>query len=604
VKSTNIPRARALFLGLAALVATGTACARATSAGGADGAAGAAPVSAAAAAEPGAPADGGELPLKFEGGETGPDITVHDLMTRLYIVADDSMLGRQAAGPGGVKIAEYLAREAQRIGLEPAGENGTYFQTVPVMERRLDSATTSLAVDGGAAPLTLGRDYMPLPRNMRPAFPFGGTLRGTALPVVYGGRFGEESLKPEQAKGKLVVFDAAQGPAGQPIFQFWARGDVRRYRDAAGIAVVGLEQTPQPLIDFFRAPQTWLALTGSEYPRGATAMLVTRDAAERLLGAPLAGLKPGAAGRGTVSASAEFADRPAPYPARNVVAILRGSDERLRGQYVAIGAHSDHVGTTDEPVDHDSLRAFLTVARPRGADDELRRPNAGEQARIGAILDSLRRVHAPRVDSVFNGADDDGSGTVTVLEVAQALAKQPPKRSVLFVWHVAEEAGLWGSDYFTRHPTVPRDSIVAQINIDMVGRGGKDDLPNAGPGYLQVIGPRRLSSEYARLVEQVNTAGRHGMRFDYQYDANGHPDQYYCRSDHYMYARYGIPVAFFSAGGHRDYHQLTDEPQYIRYNNMRNTALYVLDLLRTVADLDHRLVVDRPKPDPEGNCVQ
>jgi hypothetical protein len=299
-----------------------------------------------------------------------------------------------------------------------------------------------------------------------------------------------------------------------------------------------------------------------------------------------------------------FGDRPARYPARNVVAVLRGSDAALRGQYLAIGAHSDHVGTTDEPADHDSLRAYLTVARPRGADDEPRRPSGGEAARIRAITDSLRRLRAPRVDSVFNGADDDASGTATVLEVAEALVRQPPRRSVLFVWHMAEERGLWGSDYFTRNPTVPRDSIVAQINIDMVGRGGRDDLPNAGPGYLQVIGPRRLSGEYAKLIERVNEAGGHGMRFDYQYDANNHPDQYYCRSDHYMYARYGIPVAFFSAGGHRDYHQLTDEPQYIRYNQLRGVARYVLDLARTVADLDRRVAVDRPKPDPEGQCVQ
>jgi len=339
---------------------------------------------------------------------------------------------------------------------------------------------------------------------------------------------------------------------------------------------------------------------------GATLMVprsiyVSRRAAEQMFGAAPATLAPGTLGR-TLRGS--IANVETPTPARNVVAVLRGSDAALRGQYLAIGAHSDHVGTTDEPADHDSLRAYLTVARPRGADDEPRRPSGGEAARIRAITDSLRRLRAPRVDSVFNGADDDASGTATVLEVAEALVRQPPRRSVLFVWHMAEERGLWGSDYFTRNPTVPRDSIVAQINIDMVGRGGRDDLPNAGPGYLQVIGPRRLSGEYAKLIERVNEAGGHGMRFDYQYDANNHPDQYYCRSDHYMYARYGIPVAFFSAGGHRDYHQLTDEPQYIRYNQLRGVARYVLDLARTVADLDRRVAVDRPKPDPEGQCVQ
>jgi Zn-dependent M28 family amino/carboxypeptidase len=151
---------------------------------------------------------------------------------------------------------------------------------------------------------------------------------------------------------------------------------------------------------------------------------------------------------------------------------------------------------------------------------------------------------------------------------------------------------------------VPRDSIVAQLNIDMIGRGGPHDVANGGPDYLQVIGSRRLSTELGDLVEAVNRDGKHRFNFDYQYDAPRHPQQYYCRSDHYSYARFGIPIAFFSTGGHADYHQVTDEPQYIDYDKLARVTRFVSDLAQRVANLAHRLDVDGPVPDPNGQCVQ
>jgi hypothetical protein len=102
----------------------------------------------------------------------------------------------------------------------------------------------------------------------------------------------------------------------------------------------------------------------------------------------------------------------------------------------------------------------------------------------------------------------------------------------------------------------------------------------------------------------MNTEGKYGFDFDYQYDADGHPSNYYCRSDHYMYARFGIPIAFFTTGSHLDYHQLTDEPQYIDYDKMARVTRLIADVAVAVADLDHRIVVDKPKPDPEVGCKQ
>ena len=121
---------------------------------------------------------------------------------------------------------------------------------------------------------------------------------------------------------------------------------------------------------------------------------------------------------------------------------------------------------------------------------------------------------------------------------------------------------------------------------------------------MQLIGSRRLSTELGDLVETVNKTQPQPFTIDYQYDANGHPENYYCRSDHYEYARYGIPIVFFSTGGHQDYHQITDEPQYIDYDHMARMGRWVSDVAVAVGNLDHRVVVDKPKPDPNAPCRQ
>jgi hypothetical protein len=122
--------------------------------------------------------------------------------------------------------------------------------------------------------------------------------------------------------------------------------------------------------------------------------------------------------------------------------------------------------------------------------------------------------------------------------------------------------------------------------------------------YVQLVGSRRLSTELGDLAESVNAAGPAPLRFDYAMDANGHPQVIYCRSDHYEYARYGIPVIFFTTGGHADYHQVTDEPQYIDYQRLARVSRLVADLAAAVGNLDHRIRVDQAKPDPRGECRQ
>jgi Zn-dependent M28 family amino/carboxypeptidase len=245
------------------------------------------------------------------------------------------------------------------------------------------------------------------------------------------------------------------------------------------------------------------------------------------------------------------------------------------------------------------------VVRPQGLEDYAKQPSAADWPRVRAALDSLRRQRPARADSVNNGADDDGSGSIGVLAVAEALARGPrPARSTLFVWHTAEELGMVGSRWFTDHPTVPLDRVVAQLNVDMIGRGGAADVAGGGPGYVQLVGSRRLSTALGDLVERVNARGGFGMRFDYAFDAPGHPQNIYCRSDHQMYARFGVPVVFFTTGVHRDYHMPTDEVAYVDFAQVARTARFIGAVGRALAEAPARPAVDRPKPDPNAPCQQ
>jgi hypothetical protein len=282
---------------------------------------------------------------------------------------------------------------------------------------------------------------------------------------------------------------------------------------------------------------------------------------------------------------------------RNVVAIVPGSDPALRGEYVALGAHNDHVGTTLAPVDHDSTR--VAAIRTELARRLGRAPNMAELARAGANLDSLRRLRPPRPDSINNGADDDGSGCMTLLELAEHFITMPlnerPRRSILFVWHTNEEVDLGGSQHFVQNPTVPRNSIVAQINIDMVGRGGVHDTEGGGPNYLAVVGSRRLAPKLGDMVDSVNAAASPQARFDidYSWDAPDHPEQIYTRSDHYSYASARIPVTFLFTGLHADYHRVTDEPQYIDYAKLEKVARFVAEVVKAVGNAPERPRVTR-----------
>ena len=529
-------------------------------------------------------------------GATTDEISAADLRTRISIFAADSMQGRRTGTPGNVKGNAYIVSEARRLGLKPAGDTGGYLQKVPLSSYTADSARATLRV--GSNELVLWKDYHPYQAQFEvPARPING-----ASLVYIGGPSDSAALPPREAlQGKVVVYNsgASGNSLGAPDLH-----PAGRLGLISGIAVTGVDTVIATFEQVFRTPRI-VVKEEVAVPPGITQprlLILPSASVPKLFGKPLDQLRPGDTGP-AIQGDVTFEEKD--LGASNVVAVLEGSDPVLRGEYVALGAHNDAIGIVPA-VDHDSLRAYNSVMRPRGANDPPGEPDAAQAARIRAMLDSMRKLGPARLDSIVNGADDDGSGSMALLEIAEAAVRSPKraKRSLLFVWHTGEESGLQGSRWFTDHPSVPRDSIVAQINTDMMGRGGPKDEATRDPAYLQVIGSRRLSTELGDLAEAVNRDGRYGFTFDYSYDADGHPDNFYCRSDHYMYARYGIPIAFFSTGGHRDYHQVTDEIEYLDFDKYARVTAYVGAVVARLANLDHRPVVDKPKPDPQAPCHQ
>lgn len=537
-------------------------------------------------------------------------ITVRDLQTRLYQFADDSMMGRQVGTFWNQKGTDFIAAEVKRLGLLPGGDNGTYFQVLPYHLRKY-TANSKLTVDGN--PLVWNNDFVAVAQSgQRAPRPINNAQ------VIFGGVEGDtvNQLTPAQVAGKVIVLLPANRPAQGGMGGFARmRAMQNPFTSAAAVARIDLDALSAAARVALNEPQT-ASMTSSSAGRGGGAggargggagavdsvailraqlaalepqaqLRITRQAASKLFkGASVDQLAKGQTG-GTVNGLLEFVEVPTNY-GRNVVAIIPGSDPALRHEYVAIGAHNDHVGRT-APVDKDSIKAYndqrnrLVIANGMVSNAQL-------LSQIHVNMDSIRKVHPkPRIDTVNNGADDDGSGSMAVLEIAEAIAAMPvkPKRSTLFVWHTGEEAGLLGAAHFTRNPTVSLDSVVAQINIDMIGRGRAGDLPGGGPDYLGVVGSFFDSKDLGETVAAVNKKLKQPFNLDYRYDEpiswQGY-NNIYGRSDHYHYALAGIPIAFFFTGLHGDYHQPSDEPEFIDYPHYTAITNYLKDLLVEVGN--------------------
>jgi Zn-dependent M28 family amino/carboxypeptidase len=258
----------------------------------------------------------------------------------------------------------------------------------------------------------------------------------------------------------------------------------------------------------------------------------------------------------------------------NVIGRIDGSDPRLKDSYVLFGAHYDHIGYQQAP-----------PAQGRGG---------GGGAAPGGCAGQQRDTPKPG-DVINNGADDDGSGTVAVMALAHAFATGPkPKRSLIFVWHTGEEAGLYGSRYMADYPEVPLDNVSAQLNIDMIGRNRCDDPKEENTVYI--VGSDRISTELHNVNEDANGSLAQPMKLDYEMNDPADPESIYTRSDHYSYASKGIPIIFYTTGLHRDYHYLTDEVEKIDFPKLAHITQLVYATGTKVANLDHAPARDNKGP--------
>lgn len=198
-------------------------------------------------------------------------------------------------------------------------------------------------------------------------------------------------------------------------------------------------------------------------------------------------------------------------------------------------------------------------------------------------------------DAVYYGADDDGSGTVAILEIAQAfkkavLAGNEPKRSILFLHVTGEEKGLLGSKYYTNFPIFPLENTVTDLNIDMIGRVDANHTNN--PNFVYLIGSDRLSTELHVLSEKINDRFTQ-LDLDYTYNSEDDPNRYYYRSDHYSFAKNNIPIIFYFNGSHTDYHKISDTPDKINYEVLAKRAQLIFYTAWEIANRDHRIEVDK-----------
>jgi hypothetical protein len=564
-----------------------------------------------------------EGPRKWAPRPTTTEITANDLRTRLYQFADDSMQGRRIGEPGNVKGTDYIAREFARLGLKPGGDNGSWYQELPWGPLGFDKNASRFIVDGEA--LLGGTEWIPV---LPVANAIGGRAEFTNTRAVFAGRWNDTvTLDPARFRGRVAVFlggpmatgAGGRGGRGGPQRcdalpdRFGAAAAViadsaaavarggrggrgggnpaaadtmdARATAAGAIAMVfiGLESTSSTTIR--AAFTTRMGIqpgTATPTRPELPAAVITNSVVNKLFGKPATELKVADEGR-PITGAWNDAWRKGTVPARNVIAILPGSDPARADEYVLVGAHNDHNGVAATAVDHDSLRAVNTVTRRQGANDPSCIPTAEQQRRIDSMIGRARSIRPPRRDSINNGADDDGSGSVLMLEIAERFAKEKPARSIIFISHQGEEGGLRGSRWFVDHPTVPLEKIVAAHNMDMVGKGRVTEVKYGGPSSVQLLGARRLSREFGDIIDSVNAVRTETMAIDRSWDVTANPMRRFCRSDQVNYVRKNVPVVYISLGYTQDYHQVTDEPQYIDYEHSARLGRFVYDVMWAIA---------------------
>lgn len=458
-----------------------------------------------------------------------------DLHRDLYAMASDTMHGREAGTLDEMRSAMWMAEQARAAGLKPAGDDGSYFQWWPMRRVRLVPERSTVAV-AGSAPLVWGRDVVPAtPVEFRGELPLVALAAGDTTTDVHG-RAVLVDIRPPRA---LPPEGVSLRPYRYVLSAIREQAGALARHGAGAVVLVG-DSTAEAAWEFAGAGllrgRYNIDTTGAAaIPTGAPVLWVRTAVGPGLRQAASAG------GRLTL----DLVSQSFVYPSVNVIAVAPGNDPRLRGEYVVFSGHHDHDGMRD-PVD----------------------------------------VGGGRLDSIRNGADDNASVSVAILAVGRAFVRAPGRRSALFIWHGAEERGLLGSRWFSAHPTVPRDSMVAVLNGDMIGRNTPDSA-----ALLGVQPPHRNSSDLVRMALAANRAVGH-FALDSTWDRPSHPEGWYFRSDHLPYARAGVPAVMFTTLLHPDYHTVRDEADKINYAKLTRMARWMYATGWAVAEADRRPGVD------------
>ncbi len=488
--------------------------------------------------------------------EWASTITADELSGLLHILAADSMEGRETGKLGQRKAASFLAGQFEEMGLQPV--NGSYFQSVPLKVTQLKGGVLTL----GSEKLIFKNDFVPYP-GIEVA-----DIVADAVFVGYGIQEGPwDDYAGLDVAGKTVVMLAGEPGSASKGYELsgtkepskWSQNPSakRILADSLG-AKATILVTPEfgtlksRLVPWLSRERMRLDVERQGEGTDLPTLLVSEDVLLRCTGwKSMKGVRkkwPKRKLNGTDLGNMELhlARKSEKVEATNVWGLLPGRDSVLAGEIVALTSHYDHVG-----VDKEGL--------------------------------------------IYNGADDDGSGTVSLLENAQAWmaaakAGKGPKRSVLFMAFVGEEKGLLGSEWYSDHPAFPLDQHVCDLNMDMVGRF--DEAHMDDDRYVYLIGSDKLSTELHEISEAVNE--KHvGIALDYTFNAPDDPNRFYYRSDHYNFAKHDIPVIFYFSGVHEDYHGPGDTPDKIRYPKMAEIGRLVFLTSWEVANRANKLVVDQ-----------
>jgi hypothetical protein len=475
-------------------------------------------------------------------------ITADDLKKHLYIVAGKEMEGRETATEGERKAAAYIESHFRSLGLTP-GNNGSFQMMWPLYRDSLVDA--SIEINGKQ--FAIDKDFA-----INLSTSHTASIMGSEVVFVGAGYSdsARDDYKGINARGKIVLILPGQAPPATTGRRNPFGGVYEAAMKNGAAAVLQVQPNFPRRAGAARGGLYTSAFRNTNPPN---LFGISEQVAETIMGADYAAAKE-AVKNNTVqpklykaNVDLGFAKATKKIESSNVIGVVEGSDKK--DEYVFITAHYDHEGKRGDSV-------------------------------------------------IYYGADDDGSGTVSVLELAEAFAKakaagKGPRRTIVFMTVSGEERGLLGSAYYSEHPIFPLDKTTVDLNIDMIGRIDPKRKEGDSTNYVYVVGDDKLSSDL-RVISEAMNKKYIKMELDYKYNDPNDRERIYYRSDHYNFARKGVPIIFYFNGTHNDYHRPTDTPDKIQYELMMKRARLIFYTAWEMANRNDMLKRDIPLDTPAG----